>query len=414
MKRLFTLLLAIPFIGNAQYVVQGISSQSGNTFILNAISQSPYAGRVFNTTAINLNNDFDIVFNSYLGNVFNNGFAFLFLPGAQPTSLYPATTISTDNIHNFGTGSISTDFVIEFDIRGSFCAAGQNVSYEPTSDINHVSYWKNNSSCNFGNYFSPYSALGTVNYYAFEPYRIKWTKASNTLETYYNNVLIKSNVIDLVGLLGSNVYWGFSAACYCVSGAPQVTIVSINGQTLLPLTISSFTAEKNNNLIKLNWKTAQEQNTSHFIIEKSIDGNNFSYLYRVEAGGNSNTEKIYSATDPMPVYGTNFYRLKMVDLDGKYSYSKIVSMRMNDKNSTVSIFPNPVDKELRIQVNSSVNQAAVIKIMDMTGRILSNKNIDVNAQTISTTIDVAGLQPGIYQLIFQQADKKEIKQFVKQ
>ena len=207
MKRIIAFLLLVPCFATAQFVTQGICTRSGGVFTLNGISQSPYAGRFFSTTAVNLNNNFDLTFKAYLGNTFNNGMAFLFLPGTQPTATSPALIISTDNIHNFGTGSIATDFVIEFDMRGSFCVAGQNTSYEPTTDINHVSYWKNNSSCTFGNYFSPYSALGTVNYYSYEPYRIKWTKLTNTLETYYKNVLIKSNVVDIVTLLGSTVYW---------------------------------------------------------------------------------------------------------------------------------------------------------------------------------------------------------------
>jgi len=184
MKKLIILLALIPCFVQGQFVRQGITTQSGNLFTLNGISQSPYAGRVFYTTAFNLNNNFDLRFNAYMGNTFNNGMAFLFKPGTVPTTTNPPCVINTDNIHNFGTGSITNDFVIEFDIRASFCVAGQNTSYEPLTDINHVSYWKNNSVCTFGNYYSPFSALGTINYYAFEPYRIKWTKATNTLETY--------------------------------------------------------------------------------------------------------------------------------------------------------------------------------------------------------------------------------------
>jgi parallel beta-helix repeat protein len=206
----------------AQYTTQGICTQSGDIFNLAAVSQSPYAGRFWKNTKIDLNNDFTLNFNLKIGDPLNNGVAFVL----QRTSLTPSIAISTDNIQNFGTGSIANDFVVEFDIRGSFCTSGQNTSYEPITDINHVSYWKNNSVCAFGNYYSPYSALGTIDNYNFQPYKIKWTKNTNTLETYFNNVLIKSNVIDLIGALGgADVWWGFSSGCYCVPNYPQVQIV---------------------------------------------------------------------------------------------------------------------------------------------------------------------------------------------
>jgi len=347
MKKLIILLFLVPSVCYAQFVRQGVATQSGGTFTLNGISQTPYAGRVFCTTAVNLNNNFDLRFNAYMGNVFNNGMAFLFKPGTVPTATNPPTVISTDNIHNFGTGSIATNFVIEFDIRGSFCVAGQNTSYEPVTDVNHVSYWRNNSPCTFGNYYSPYSALGTINYYAYEPYRIKWTKATNTLETYYNNVLIKSNVVDLVGLLGTTVYWGFSAGCYCVTGGPSIKDLFLNGTFVLPFSIKSFTAEKKNDGVHLKWQSESEQSTSHFIVEHGTDGSSFSELQRVEAAGNSSTVMYYTAAHSKPVYGTNFYRLKMVDLDGKITYSDIVAIKVSNDNYKIAVFPNPVQNEVR-------------------------------------------------------------------
>ncbi|MEP6674480.1 MAG: T9SS type A sorting domain-containing protein [Ferruginibacter sp.] len=414
MKKLFIVLFIFPFISNAQYVTQGNCTQYANTFNLNSVSQDPYSGRFFNTTPVNLNSNFDLVFSVYMGSIYNDGLAFVFFPGSQPTSSYPTYNSGADNVHNFATGSINTDFVVEFDMRGSFCGAGQNQSYEPISDINHVSYWKNNSACNFGNYFSPYSALGTINYYTFEPYRIKWTKSTNTLETYYNNNLIKSNNIDLVGLLGTSVYWGFSAACYCVPGSPQVNLTSLNGQTVLPLSLSDFTAEKNNGNIKLNWQTSQEQNTSHFIIEKSSDGTHFYFLKEVAAAGNSNVLHSYTATDPSPLYGTNFYRIKMLDLDGKYSYSKIVAVKMDDKNTGLSIFPNPVNKELQVQIASPSKEKAILRILDIAGRVLQEQKIQLNGTVISTSMNVTGLQQGTYQLEIIYSDRKEVKQFIRQ
>jgi len=411
MKKIILLLL-IPVIGQGQIVKQGICTSSGNTITLNAISQSPYSGRFFCTTAFNLNNDFDLKFNALLGSPYNNGMAFLFIT-VPPTTSNPPTIINTDNIHNFGTGSINTDFVVEFDIRGSFCYSGQNTSYEPTTDINHISYWRTNSVCNFSNYYSPYSALGTINAYVFEPYEIKWTKSTNTLQTYYNNVLIKSNIIDLVGLLGTSVYWGFSSSCYCIPGYPMIKDVALNSAFLLPFSITDFNAVKNANTIQLNWETSQEQNTSHFIIEKGIDGVNFSGSDRVDAAGNSSITKKYSFVDSKPLYGTNFYRLKMVDINGRVTYSNIVAVKFNSNSREITIFPNPAQKDLQVQIPPSFSGQALLQIQDISGRVLIEQTIQLNNTLYSTSLNTDELAKGIYVLVLKHGDEKETKKFIK-
>ena len=411
MKKIL-LLLFIPAISFGQIVKQGVCTSSGNIITLNGISQNPYAGRFFCTTAFNLNNDFDLRFNAYLGSVYNNGMAFLFIT-TPPTASNPPVTINTDNIHNFGTGSIATDFVVEFDIRGSFCYSGQNTSFEPVTDINHVSYWKNNSVCNFGNYFSPYSALGTINYYAYEPYEIKWTKSTNTLATYYNNILIKSNIIDLVALLGTSVYWGFSSGCYCVTGGPTLKDISLNSAFLLPFSITDFNAVKNENSIKLNWQTNNEQNTSHFIIEKGTDGINFSPLERVNAAGNSSIVKKYSFVDDKPLYGTNFYRLKMVDIGGRFTYSNIVAVKFNSNSKEITLFPNPVQKQLQVQIPPAISGQALLQIQDISGRVLKEQSIQLNNALYSTSIDTDELAKGLYILVLKHGNEKQTKKFIK-
>lgn len=414
MKKVFFVFLLLPCISQAQIVTQGICTRSaGDVFTLNGISQTPYAGRFFATTPVNLNSNFDLTFNAYLGNNFNNGMAFIFKPGTQPTATNPPVVISTDNIHNFGTGSIANDFVIEFDIRGSFCAAGQNTSYEPTSDINHVSYWRNNSSCTFGNYYSPYSALGTINYYAYEPYRIKWTKSTNTLETYYNNVLIKSNVVDLVGLLGATVYWGFSAGCYCVTGGPVVSGMTLNGAKVLPLSLTSFAAEQSKDAVELKWQTGHEQNTSHFLLERSSDGIQFFTLQRINAAGNSSIPVDYTAFDKEPFTGANFYRLKMLDTDGRFTYSKILSVKVDAVAKKAIIFPNPVGNELRVQVPGGKKGSCTLQVTDEHGRVLKQQQVQLNNHPLSLTIHTQELEAGIYWLIIHYPDGRETQKLVK-
>ena len=114
--------------------------------------------------------------------------------------------------------------------------------------------------------------------------------------------------------------------------APSVT---------LPITIFSFDASlTGNQTVDLKWSTAMELNSHYFIVQKSMDGNNWSELTQINAQGNSNSLVDYSTIDNNPNNGNNYYRLEEVDLDGAITYSKIVLVAYASETAT-SIYPNP-------------------------------------------------------------------------
>src|SRR4029079_8939151 len=94
----------------------------------------------------------------------------------------------------------------------------------------------------------------------------------------------------------------------------------------LPVTFIGFTAELKNKSVLLQWQTENERNLSRFIIERSADGNTFSSVGNVAAAGNSSTKINNTILDQLPLPGVNFYRLKMIDTDGKFKYSKVVAI----------------------------------------------------------------------------------------
>jgi hypothetical protein len=92
------------------------------------------------------------------------------------------------------------------------------------------------------------------------------------------------------------------------------------GWPSLPLTLLNLYVNlSSNKYVILNWQTAQEINTSHFIIERSANGTDFSSIGKVSASGNNSITKDYLYTDTKPAKGTNYYRLKMVDADGIFT-----------------------------------------------------------------------------------------------
>jgi uncharacterized delta-60 repeat protein len=180
----------------------------------------------------------------------------------------------------------------------------------------------------------------------------------------------------------------------------------------VPVRFVDFTATLKSNIILLQWQTATEQNLSHFIIERSADGSSFSSLSAVTASGNSAIFKNYSIVDANPLKTINFYRLKMIDVDGKFIYSKIIAVKMDRDNIALQIFPNPVRDILFIQATGE-NVNATIQIVDVIGRRLKEIKVALNGNT-SLSFEISTLPAGIYNLILNNQEKILAKKFIKE
>jgi hypothetical protein len=174
-----------------------------------------------------------------------------------------------------------------------------------------------------------------------------------------------------------------------------------NQQILLPVKLESFTALLNssNNKVDLKWVTSSEKNTSHFVVEKSADGVNFNDAGTVFAYGNTSEKMNYSFTDNS-VTGANvlYYRLRIVDADGRLDYSATRIIRTSKQNTnavTILTYPNPVTSELRVTIPSSWQGKQVsYEIVNGTAQALKRINTGSSSQT--ETIDLSKLSPGFY------------------
>ena len=121
----------------------------------------------------------------------------------------------------------------------------------------------------------------------------------------------------------------------------------------------------------LSWNTVTEKNGDHFDVERSEDGVRFVKIGQQSAAGLSSERKPYSFSDKNPGASANYYRLKMVDVDGRYDYSKVVSMDFGfGTEGSVSIYPNPVTENLNVSWKNGDNGAKQVNIYDMTGRLV--------------------------------------------
>jgi hypothetical protein len=141
----------------------------------------------------------------------------------------------------------------------------------------------------------------------------------------------------------------------------------------LPVTLLYFDAKINAQTIELSWATATEQNSSHFVVERSIDGKQFHEVGRQKAAGNSLLQKEYSLTDKFPLVGRSYYRLKEVDLDG---YTEHFNMRFVDFSGKkgITIYPNPLSnaEDITIALNFSNEETSFVRISDLSGHEVRN------------------------------------------
>ncbi|MDP9040799.1 MAG: T9SS type A sorting domain-containing protein, partial [Bacteroidota bacterium] len=169
--------------------------------------------------------------------------------------------------------------------------------------------------------------------------------------------------------------------------------------SLLPTKLLSFQGHlTGNNETLLKWSTSLEERTAYFDVQYSADGKQFSSVSSVYAKGESSS---YSYTHCCPAAGNNYYRLKMVDQDGKFSFSEIVSVKMEEGKSGVTIFPNPSSDVFVIRFPVSKKEDA-IRIMNSNGTVL--KFYDIPEGSSEKLISLKGMPAGIYLAQFTNSE----------
>ena len=149
-------------------------------------------------------------------------------------------------------------------------------------------------------------------------------------------------------------------------------VIPVTSATVLPVTLVSFNATLINNKTNVNWSTTNEINSSKYIVEKSNDGTYFTLLVSLNNQLGNESIKKYAAIDENPNTGNNFYRLKLIDLDGNYSYSTTKLVFVSSAKG-IFIWPNPINKQLNIAITANKNEEVYISVYDVMGKIVLRK-----------------------------------------
>jgi hypothetical protein len=177
----------------------------------------------------------------------------------------------------------------------------------------------------------------------------------------------------------------------------------------LPVEFVSFTAQPLSGKIQIQWETALEKNNNHFIVEKKVSKNQWRSISTVDGAGNSNSLIQYSITDLNPVVGTQYYRLKQVDIDGKFEYSNI--LRVDYGINSSEVFPNPFRDKIY------VNKKGEKSIQRLELKNVTGNAININSHYLGQNkwgIETQSLQKGAYLLYIYLENSVEIKKLIKQ
>lgn len=178
---------------------------------------------------------------------------------------------------------------------------------------------------------------------------------------------------------------------------------------IVPITLLDFTGTYRDKGIVLNWSTKTEFNTSYYTLEKSTDALGYKPLTTIRAFGNSQVPRRYSYVDEELTNFTNYYRLKITDFNGSKLYSKTIAVK-SPEDKFISIFPNPVEKELKIHLNGStgITTLHIINASGSTVRILR-----MTAGTATGSFDVSSLPAGYYTILIDPGTSKQRLPFLK-
>jgi hypothetical protein len=172
---------------------------------------------------------------------------------------------------------------------------------------------------------------------------------------------------------------------------PEYVALVFQCTGLVPVTLTDFRAIKANDKVILTWQATHEANFREYQVERSTNGIDFTSIGSVHGQNLFN----YNYNDnSLPNKSVVYYRLKLIDADGKAQYSNIVSVRLNNNFSNAIVYPNPTLGKLNIQLINPLMESSNVTVIDVTGRkVLSSK---AEAGTVNVLLNVASLPAGRY------------------
>ena len=227
---------------------------------------------------------------------------------------------------------------------------------------------------------------------------------------------VPDNFTYKIEILGNKIWDASSNGLFymSLSDLPGISPADDTAAIPLPVQFILFNAKCEGNKVPVTWKTAQEQNSSHFNIERSPDAIHWTAIGNLPAAGNSSIERSYSFTDNSPVQN-GFYRIAEHDLDGRVQYTSILQSSCS-ATDVFSTWPNPVRDRVFINIVTGEESRATIKLFDSKGALVKVQAATVLIGNNQLSIDMKSLAAGVYSLsvVWNNGQMKKAVQVLKQ
>lgn len=363
-----------------------LSLDGGSTWAINAWNDQPYT---VETLSVALNGTYNLVLEYYENS------------GANRISFSVSLTCSaTENTSIYGTGNIWNGYVYDgtgFNVYSGMVNEGvaSSPDFDQSFGGTNVSY--NTSACpvNTETFSIRYRlsktfAAGT---YMFtvggdDGYRLSVDGGATWIidEWALHSYTTRSHSLSLNGT------YNLVLEYYENTGDNRVSF-SLSTLSLLPVTLQSFTARENDSQIDLKWQLASSSEPGSFEIERSIDGNSFTRIGTVAASQPGTSS--FQFTDRMPFKGMAYYRLKMTDPAGKFTYSEIVRVRLTvTATEKIKIYPTIVTGNSFFVVSQNNIRNAVITLSGVNGQVISKQNLGNLSAGQAVGVSAAAVKSG--------------------
>ncbi|MFN5549262.1 MAG: T9SS type A sorting domain-containing protein, partial [Bacteroidota bacterium] len=410
----------IQFVGCSN---AGTLSCSGTQTLYNVVINSPFGLTIASGTH-QISNNF-----TFTNGIVNQNATLLFLAGSSSTGAKSSSYVNgpvrkagttafvfpTGDATRFarigiGAPSASTTFTAQYFSTpfGTYTNAAT-----PTPVFNNVSakeYWTLNQTVGSGNatvtlywedsQFSQINDCGTTD--------LRIARFNGTAWQNNNNAVSTTGACSLSSALAGTV----STTAVVTQFGPLTFGSLSNSVNPLPIVLKTFNASLGGSTsVWLNWVTSSELNNDYFEVQRSLDGESFEKIAIVKGKGTTTLENNYQLNDKRPTRGVNYYRLKQVDFDGKYTYSYVVSVEVDfDAQVFITeIFPNPADSEnINARVESSNQDEPVrLRIFDQLGKLMFSTTVEKpQGQRFEIKLNNK-LAAGLYIATFEQGIKRE-------
>jgi len=220
--------------------------------------------------------------------------------------------------------------------------------------------------------------------------------------------------------------WDYGASDLAAAGSNPYTVTRTGFTSLSPFAVSSFgalpvtwldvTGKNIGHDNYIYWSTASESNNDHFAVEVSANGTDFSEIGQVPGSGNSSTVRQYSFIDRNVSLNTAYYRIKQVDLDGRYSWSKVITIvSASTSASGFSYIANPAYDVVTGSIYCTRPLHTLVMITDLAGKVVKTQAMTLNTGNNRIDINTSSQAKGLYLIQYiDEYGNRQVRKFIKQ